>query len=255
MQANALGLAVGSNVTGVNARSNASIGGTGVGVAGSATGNGAGTVYGGYFSGAPSITTTGTSYGVYGASQVFNNGGTSTAYGVMGNNGIINFSGGTTTGYGVYGTNSSGFGGSVTYGVYGEDAYGYYGVYGIQDQGSGSGYGGYFTNNSTGAGFGLYGDGNRRIEPHGLCRLLQQRLGQRLGGIFQRRGQCQRQSDGHKLHRLRRRRRQFAFVAHLRDGDQQHRQQQLGAGLEVGNAVDTDGAHAFHLVDDDGCTA
>ena len=107
----------------------------------------------------PNLTVTSGShsgYGVYSQSFVTVFGGASTLYGVYGSNFLNNGFGGAATGYGVYGSNIN-FGGT-SYGVYGEDAYGYYGVYGIQDQGTGAGYGGYFTNNSTGAGFGLYAD-------------------------------------------------------------------------------------------------
>ena len=96
------------------------------------------------------------STGVQGTTTIVSAGGGATGYGVYGAN--TTFFGGANTVYGVYGTNSEVAGsGPTTYGVYGTDAYGNYGVYGSQTKGSGGGYAGYFTNNSTGAGFGMYG--------------------------------------------------------------------------------------------------
>ena len=96
------------------------------------------------------------STGVQGTTTINSAGGGATGYGVYGAN--TTFFGGANTVYGVYGTNSEVAGsGPTTYGVYGTDAYGNYGVYGSQTKGSGGGYAGYFTNNSTGAGFGMYG--------------------------------------------------------------------------------------------------
>ena len=78
------------------------------------------------------------------------------AYGVYSIAEPVQTSGGTATGYGVYGQSYAGSAGVMTYGIYGLDQAGNYAVYGSEALGNGSGYGGYFTNTSTGAGFGLY---------------------------------------------------------------------------------------------------
>ena len=181
IQAFANGVAAGASTAGVNSRANEANGGSAWGVIGTANGNASGTLYGGSFTANPSFLSSGTAYGVTGDTGVVNTGTTVTALWCPTATTSFSMSRAERRqGYGVYGTNTSGSAGKrYLRRLWHRDAYGYYGVYGSQTQGSGGGYGGYFTNSSTGTGFGLYagGNGRQQYRLRSLCKQYFQQRG------------------------------------------------------------------------------